>query len=463
MTHEIAAEDGAPPLLPVPPRPKKRLPSLAMLRTAASNTLAIFDERLFDDLVVIRRYGPVSVAFVSDPAGIRQILVDNFANYPRLAVIRRLFAAEIRTGTLATSGEIWARHRRVAGPTLDRRALAPELPALMALTEAAAEAFDDGLAGERFNIQDRMSRLWLHGLNSIVTGGDPAALPILRWLSKVPRKPQAIDLLPMPDWLRDRISPARQSPERALLRDQLRDMIVDRQKDGYRGGRDLLWRLAHAVDRQTGRTLPLDEVTDEASSQLSAGEASVSALTWIWYLLALHPRVEARLHAELDAVLGHDELRPEHLKALVYTRQVLDEVIRLYPPIPLIVRQARRSDVVAGHRIPRNAIVVVAPFVVHRHRKLWTEPERFDPDRFGAQDRAGRPSLSYIPFSAGPGNCPGTVLATQQLTIVLAALARRYRFRLASDDPVRPFGAISLKPRGGLWVTAERRRAPGDR
>lgn len=445
-----------PPLLAVPPRPQRPLPPLQLLRTAASDTVGIFDEELFDELVVVRRYGIATLAYVSDPAGIRHVLVDRFDDYPRLPLIRRLYEPEMGTGTLATAGPVWWRHRRIAAPTLDRRALAPDAPGLAAAAEAQAEALS-GQVGAPMNIEAQVSRIWMDLLNRMVTGGDPRGLPILAWLAKVPRKPKALDLMPMPAWLRDRLSPARQSPERQALRAALRGLVEERMAEGYAGPQDLLWRLARATDRETGERLPLDEVRDEASALMGAGEATIRALTWIWYLLGLHPEVEARVHAELDAVLGEAPIAPDHLRGLVYTRHVLDEVMRLYPPIPIVPRQARRRDTICGRAIPRGTIVIVAPWIVHRHRKLWSEPERFDPDRFTEARSRDRPRFAHIPFSVGPGMCSGSHFASMQMLILVAALARRYRFRLVPDVPVSPFGGISLHPRGGLWVVPDRR------
>lgn len=443
----------------MPPRPVRPLPPLRLLKTAAMDTVGIFDEQLFDELVVVRRYGPVSVAFVSDPAGIKRVLVDNAANYPSFRQLRRLYAPEIGTGSLATDGELWRRHRRVSAPTLDRRAVAPDVPNLIDLAERAAA----DLGGERsgdggpINIEAWVARLWATLLNQMVTGGDPRGMPILAWLAKVPRKMRLLDLVPMPNWLADRVSPAKQSAERAELRGRLLDMVAERLHEGYAGPRDLLWRIAHAADRETGETLPLAEMRDEASSLIAAGDASIRALTWIWYLLDLHPEVERRMHAELDEVLGERAPEPDDLRQLVYTRRVLDEVMRLYPPVPTIMRRARRTDTVCGHRVPRNAIVGIMPWIVHRHRRLWTDSDAFDPDRFSAERSQGRSRYAYIPFSVGPRVCSGASFAITQITIIVVALARRYRLRVAPDRPVVPFGGISLQPRGGLWVTPERR------
>lgn len=446
-----------PPRLAMPPRPAKPLSAMALLKTAATNTLAICDEQVFDELVVVRRYGLAALAFVSDPAGIKRVLIDAFDDYPRVPAVSRLYKAEIGTGTLATDGEIWWRHRRVAAPTLDRRAIAPDVPGLIASAEALAAAVGDGHAGGPTNVEARVAEMWILLLNQMVTGGDARGMPILAWLARVPRKPRLLDLLPMPAWLVDRVSPARQSDERVALREDLLAMVSERTGGDYAGPRDLLWRIAHGIDRETGQPLSLPEMRDEASSLIAAGDATVRALTWIWYLLALHPEVERRLHTELDDILGEGPLQAEHLRKLVYTRQVLDEVVRLYPPVPIVPRMARRSDVIGGKRIPRGAVVMVMPWVVHRHRRLWTDPDAFDPGRFSAERSRDRPRFAYIPFSVGPRTCSGSSFAITQMLIICVSLARRYRFRLASDAPVVPFGGITLQPRGGLWMTIERR------
>ena len=175
--------------------------------------------------------------------------------------------------------------------------------------------------------------------------------------------------------------------------------------------------------------------------------------------LALNPRVENTLHAEIDSVLRDEPLVPSRLAQLNYTRQVIDETMRLYPPIPGILREARATDLLCGHRIPPRSVIAILPWVVHRHRRLWSQPEHFDPDRFAPGNAATRPRFAYVPFAGGPRICVGASFAMTQMLIVVAILARRFRFRLAPEHPVRPVGRISLHPFGGLRVRVERRAA----
>src|SRR5262249_23632810 len=161
----------------------------------------------------------------------------------------------------------------------------------------------------------------------------------------------------------------------------------------------------------------------------------------------------ATLQAELDAELDGSPPSPAQLARLPYTRQVIEETMRLYPPIPAILREAAAADIVCGHRVPRGSIIAVLPWGVRHHRPLWDDPDRFDPDRFNAENSAARSRFAYVPFAGGPRICVGASFAMTQMLIVVAVLARRFRFRLSPAHPVRAVGRISLHPQGGLMVT----------
>jgi cytochrome P450 len=446
------------PVPVMPPRPPRRLSLFQFLKAASTNSLAACDEELFDELFVARRYCGQRVFFVSDPEGIKRIFLDNVDNYPRVERIRRLFEAGLGTGSLGSEGETWWRHRRVAAPAIDRRAFAPDIPALIRRAEEIAGEIGQHPHGETLNIERQIARLLIELWNEVVTGGDPAAVAMLNRLSKYPRKPRFIDLVGMArlvEPLRPYLRRRQQLTEFAPV---LQGLIAARAEATYAGPHDLIWRLLNTPDRKTGQTLPRFEVRDEAASLIAGGVSpTVRALTWIWYLLALHPEVETRLHAELDAVVAGEPVAPEHLNRLTYSRQVIEETMRLYPPIPAILRQAVADDVVCGHRVPRRSIIAVLPWIVHRHRRLWPDPDHFDPENFSAERRAGTHRFAFVPFAGGPRVCVGAAFAMTQMAIVVAVLARRFRFRLAPERPVVPVGRISLYPRGGLHVTVEER------
>jgi cytochrome P450 len=453
-------EPGLPPVPVMPARPARPLPLLKFLKAAATNSLATCDEELFDELVVARRYLHQRVLFVSDPEGIKRVFLDNVANYPRVERIRRLFEAGLGTGSLASEGETWWRHRRVAAPTVDRRAIEPEIPAMIRLAEEFADRLECRPCGEVLDIENAVERLLIPLWNHVVTGGNPAAVDTLNRLAKYPRKPRLADLAGVSRLLEHLRPDDRRRQQLDDVSDVLQGLIAERDEAHYSGPRDLIWRLLNTPDRKTGQKLPPLEIRDEAASLIAGGVSPTTrALTWIWYLLALHPLAENRLHSELDGVVAAEPLASAHLPRLAYTRQVIEETMRLYPPIPAILRQAAADDVICGHRVKPRSIIAILPWIVHRHRRLWPDPDRFDPDNFSPERRSAQHRFAFVPFAAGPRVCVGAGFAMTQMTIVVAVLARRFRFRLAAEHPVVPVGRISLHPHGGLQVTVEDRNA----
>jgi len=440
----------------MPPRPARPLSTLALLKALSTNPLSACDEELFDELFVARRYFGQHVFVISDPAGIKHVLLDNFDNYPRVPRIRRLFGAGVGTGTFASEGETWRRHRRAAAAALDHRALAPDVPAMIGATERLADSIET--PGAPFDLEAEFNHLLVLLFNRVLTGGNLDAVGMVEGLAHLPPKPRAMDFLALPRWLTGSKPLGKVRRNIAKHDGVLYGLIDARRDDGYAGGRDAMWRLAHARDRNETYLLPRNEIRDEAVSIISAGaHTTVRALVWIWYLLALDPAVEAKLHAELDELLRGGSPTPGHLAKFVYTRQVIDETMRLYPPVPAMLRQAAKDDVVCGHRVPRKSLIAIAPWIVHRHRRLWPAPDLFDPERFNPKNAGARARLAYLPFSIGPRICVGAALAMTQILLVVAVLAQRFRIRLADGYPIEPVGSVTLRPKGGLRVTFERR------
>jgi cytochrome P450 len=220
----------------------------------------------------------------------------------------------------------------------------------------------------------------------------------------------------------------------------------------------LLARLLSARDAETGLGMSAKEVRDQVVTIFMAGhETTAVALTWTWYLLSQHPAEEALFHAELDRVLNGQPPRFEDLARLRYTRMVLEESMRLYPPAHTISRQALEADVVEGRAVRKGSMITIVPWVLHRHRGLWDRSDVFDPERFAPERASARPRFAYIPFGGGPRICIGASFAMTEALIILAMLGQRYRLRLVPGHPVEPIGLITLRPRDGLRMILERR------
>ncbi|HEX2152321.1 MAG TPA: cytochrome P450 [Stellaceae bacterium] len=453
------------PLPAMPPRPTRRLSTVRLLRVAQQNSLATCDEELFDELFVARRLLGQRFFVISDPDGIRRVMQDNHDNYPRLTWIRRVFEFAGGSGMLHAEGDPWRRHRRLINPTLDHRALLPDGKMLIELSQEMARHLAALPSGTPIDLHDAFRHLVTISAGHVFAGTDRALDPMIDHMGQYPGPYGLLDLIPTPGVLRplDRFRKTR--IEAARFAPVLDSLIEERRDPDYAGRRDLLWRLANARDRDTGEGLSRDELHDEILTLGATSATSLRPLPWIWYLLATHPWAERRLHAELDQVLGSGppnlrDLGVRDLAKLTWLRQVLDETMRLYPPLPIMMmRRAAADDTVCGRRIPRGSVVAIIPWVVHRHRKLWQDPDRFDPERFAPEAVAARSRYSYLPFAVGPHVCVGASMAMLQLIVAVAVLARHFRFRLVPGRPVEPTAWTNIRPKNGIWMTTEPRLA----
>jgi cytochrome P450 len=444
----------------MPPRPKRPLSTARLLRVALRNTLAACDEALFDELIVERRFVWGRFFSISDPAGIRRVMQDNVDNYPRITPIRRVFAFTSGTGMLCAEGETWRRHRRLLNPALDYRAVLADLPVMVELSEALAALLAELPPGQEINIGETFAHLITAITGRVFAANERDIDPVLYRLGQYPGPYSLFDFVTS---LRRRRAarPPKGRIDAAAFLPLIDRLIAERRSPGYRSVEDLLWRMANAGSGQNGDGLSEAELRDEALTLGATAATPLRVFPWIWYLLALHPAVEARVHAELDSVLGGRSPTAEDLANLIYLRRVIDETLRLYPPAPTMLRRTLADDVVCGRPIPRNSIVGVLPWVVHRHRRLWRDPDSFDPNRFAPEETAARSRYSYVPFAIGPHVCIGASLALVEIMVAMAVCAQRFRFRLAPGQQIEPIGWTNLHPKGGIRVTVEPRIPDG--
>jgi cytochrome P450 len=227
--------------------------------------------------------------------------------------------------------------------------------------------------------------------------------------------------------------------------------IVDQRRRGGEERDDLLGMLMEARDEETGQGMAGKQLRDEVVTIFVAGhETTAVLLTWAFCLLSQHPDVEARLHAELAEVLDGRTPGVADAPNLRFTRMVIDETLRLYPPAWITNRQAVAEDEVCGYRIPAGAVVGISPYVMHHLPAYWPDPERFDPQRFAPEAAQERPRFAYMPFGGGPHQCIGNSFALLEATLILAAVAQRYRLRLLAGAVVTPKPQSTLRPAGGM-------------
>jgi cytochrome P450 len=261
-----------------------------------------------------------------------------------------------------------------------------------------------------------------------------------------------------------RIGRIRARPAVRFFEEMVRDLIAARKALLARGEpapRDLLTLLLEAADPETGRGLSEVDVNANIVTFIGAGhETTANALSWSIYLISQDERVRARIEEEVDRVLETDAIAPAHLDRLVYTRAVIEEAMRLYPPVPLMSRAAIADDRVGDLDIEARTVVTIAPYVLHRHETLWREPGAFRPERFLPEARGSIDRFAYLPFGVGPRVCIGASFALQEAIVVLATIVRNVRLDLVEGQAVVPLHRITLRPRDGLRMVV-RSRASG--
>ena len=442
-----------------PPGPRG-VPGLGSLLAARRDPLGLFTDaaRRFGDVVYFK-LGPRHAYLITNPADIRHVLQDNARNYHKSPLYEKL-RNFLGDGLLTSEDDLWLRQRRIAQPAFHRQRVAG-LASVMAdaARRTAVEWQTLASAGRSVDVEEEMMRLTRTVVLRTLLGADlgPFAQRIdAAWTAINQHVGESFWSLGLTDWFP---SSKRRTFEaaRAVLAGAVDHVITERRKHPS-DHVDLLSMLLAARDEETGETMSDYQLRVEVTTFLLAGQETTSlALTWTWYLLSQHPDVQRRVEEEVDAAVAGRALEYTDLVNLPFTRMVVDEALRLYPPAWAISRQALADDQVSGYDVPRGFMVFVAPWVLHRLPALWDDPDRFNPDRFTPERSADRPKFAYLPFGAGPRQCIGNQFALIEAQLIVATLAQRYRLRLVPGHAVEPEALITLRPRLGMSMIIERR------
>jgi cytochrome P450 len=463
VMHAIVPRFRPPAPTPLP-RP---LGPLALLKALRRNPIECWTKAHFEEPIVLGGFPFARVAVVSDPPAIRQVLVENPSDYRKSALERRILSAQLRNGLVTVEGEQWGRQRRTLAPLFGQRMVRRLTPAMAGAAAALVGRWLKHPHDTVLDIKREMSRLALDALVRCIfadgLGNDPEAMSAaLATFFATAGRIDPFDIIGLPDFV----------PRLTLLRHRAKLQIFDQALAAAIAARrrslaehpdaappDMLGVMLAATDPETGTRLSEAEVKGNVLTFVFAGQETTStALTWAIYLLSQSPQWRERINAEAhDALAGPLEDATERL---VETRAVIDEALRLYPPVIGITRAARRRGDLAGRSIERGTMVIVSPYVLHRHRRLWDDPDAFDPARFlpGAAKKVER--FAYLPFGVGPRMCIGAAFALHEAALMLAVMMRNFTFELAPGQTVWPQQRFTLGPRDGLMMIVTR-RLPG--
>jgi len=461
---EFVVLDSTAKLHPPAPTPRlKSLGPLALLRVLARNPLEAWTKAHFEKPIVMGGLSIGRVALVSDPAAIRRVLMDNSQNYHKDWLQRRVLSAGLSNGLLTAEGQQWRMQRRALAPLFARRTV---LSFSVAMIDAAA-ALVERLKLRDGQIEDiavEATRLTLDVLERTMfsdgLGRSPEEIRLaMKHYFEAIGRLDPFDVLGLPNWV-PRLSRWKLRPMLRLFESAIDAIVSTRRRriaeDPDSVPRDILTLLLEARDPETGEGLSEVEVRANILTFIAAGhETTANSITWSLFLLSQSPEWRRRVQAEADRELDGDV---EGLaERLVETRAVIDEANRLYPPIAAISRAALAPDELAGEPIRRGTMVVIAPYVLHRHRALWADPDAFDPNRFldGARERIDR--FAYLPFGVGPRICIGATFALQEAAIVVATVMRHFTLELAPGHAVWPVHRVTVRPSGGLPMIVRRR------
>ena len=447
---------------PVPPPLRRPQGLFAFLRTVRANPLATWMEDHFTAPLVAAEGVLGRITVVSEPALIRHVLVENAGAYRKDDLQRRVLAPGLGEGLLTAEGEAWRLQRRTLAPIFSLRTVRSFEAAMNAAGARLARRLARR-AGTRIDVAQEMTRVTLDVLErTIFTNGpqnDPDALAraITRFLESVgPIDP--LDVFGVPDFV-PRLGRLRARPAIRYFAEIVEALIARRRAVMAEGAapQDLLTLLLAAQDPETGEGLSDLDVSANIVTFIAAGhETTANALTWALYCLSQDADALARLEAEVDGAA--DAEGGFAVERLPFARAVIEEALRLFPPAAILSRQAVREDRLGRVKVPRGSVVMVSPYVLHRHRTLWEDPAAFVPERFLGEAREAIPRFAYLPFGAGPRVCIGQSFSLQEAVIVLAHVVRTVRLALPADHPpVIPVQRVTVRPGQGLRMDAVRR------
>ena len=397
---------------------------------------------------IYRVYAPGRKSYtyvIHHPDDVKRVLVSNHKNYTKGVGLDRVKIL-LGNGIMTSEGDFWRRQRYMMQPMFHRRVITEFARVIDQANDRFIARWEIQAArGEDVNVTDDMSALTLDIVLRAVFGRD-----LDRLSAEVGGNPFAVVTQ----------EPARNLQFAYKFRSlgKLVAALMRRRAGEADEHVDFLAMLMSARDKETGDAMSERELIDEVMTLVVAGhETTASALNWTWYLLALHPQIEARLHAEIDAAPVAPSPSLAQMEALPYVQQVVNEALRLYPPGWLLSRRAIGADVLAGFEIPAGADVLLSPYLLHRHPRFWPDPDAFKPERFASENEAERSRFAYIPFAAGPRHCIGETFALYEMLMHLYKVARRYRLTYLPTEPVELEAQINLRTKNPLYMRLERR------
>lgn len=418
-----------------------------------SNNLEIVPKQAYEEDVVIAP-GPPRMAFITGPEAVETVLMKRQADFPKGRLQNEVLEPLFGDAMIAAHGNEWRWQRGAAAPLFRHDELMRYVPVMYAAADAMVGTWRDAPVDDiRFINRDMLHAAFGVISRTMLAGGAPEVLESIEkghgeyfrqvnwWVLH--------RMLRLPHWV-PRPGGTSMRRREQWLHNAVRDLVLARMEE--KGERtDLLARLLVAEDPETGRRMPEQRIVGNIIAFLVAGfDTTALALTWALFLIAQYPEWAERMRDEVARVVGDGPVKAEHLNELIVIEQVLNEALRLYPTAPIIVRDIVEDIELAGVRVPANTIGIIPIYAIHRHRRIWRDPDSFDPSRFatGSDQKPGR--YQFLPFGAGPRICIGAAFSVIEAKIMLATFVRAADFELQPGFVPRPTGQMFLTAAGDV-------------
>ncbi|GHE93952.1 cytochrome P450 [Aliiroseovarius zhejiangensis] len=449
---------------PLPPKPPSRAGRVSLWRYAKlfrRDILSAQPARLYRAWMAEFRTPFFRSFLCNDPTLVELVLKKRPDDFPKSDRIREGLAPLLGQSVFVTNGEVWKRQRRIIDPAFDGGRLKEVFPAMWDAAVSAVDRLRPVADGSPVEMESHASHaaadVIFRTLFSIPIEHEVAGQVFTKFRDHQRAQPviNLGALLPLPRWM-PRFHRARAKQTARQIRGLIHDLTADRMAEIKAGTApdDLATKIMTTTDPETGGRFDTDEMVDQVAIFFLAGhETSASALAWTLYLLALNPDWQDRVASEAAHEIDPEKIYFSVMSRLRLSRDVFREALRLYPPVPMMVREASCPEQFRGRDVPKGSQIVLSPWHLHRHERLWEDPDAFNPARF--QTANGKSCLrnAFIPFSSGQRVCPGAGFAMIEGPLILSMLVRAFRFELVQDRPAMPVAHLTVRGRDGIWLS----------
>lgn len=445
---------------PFPKRHKEDISPFKALYYAQNDLLSIWDEDSFRLNFMHRKILKQNVFIANSPETIRYVFVENKDNYERKSPqMRRALEPLLGDGLFISDGETWSSRRKIQTPLFDSTHIKIFTDTMISTIDELANDWQSKMAGKQnaeLDVHPEMGKLTAEIIARTLFGeklgseNSSAVVDAFAEYQSVVKQMNITNFLGLPDFLPNfnaKFGKGRRAAK--TIHDAVDEIIAKAEEGGHDG--TLVAEFLKANEGESGVDLMTKkQIRNELIVLFMAGhETTANVLAWTWYLISQTPEVEAKLHAELDEVLAGRIPEMADVENLKYTRAILDETMRLYPPVPILSREALVEDTIKGKKVPAGSIMLIVPWLIQRHKKFWDKPDHFIPERF-MPDAPKPTKFSYIPFSAGPRVCLGKNFGIVESVLTIAMLAQRFKVSMPQGTKVEHECRLTLRPKGRL-------------